>query len=520
MESAGRIRWNEWGPAVFERAQTEGKLVFLDISATWCHWCHVLDETSLSDPRVIALLHDAFVPVRVDTDRRPDINERYNQGGWPTTAVLLPDGRLLSGATYLPPDALLDLLARCIAFCRGGGDRMAPYPAEPANGEGGPAGEGADVAAAPHSEDLALVGHAVLAQYDPAHPGFFREPKFLHAELLSFLRDAWILDGNREAGDRLLRILRTMGASGVCDPVGGGFFRYATRRDWTAPHYEKLLVDNAEMLDLFATACARSGDRELLRTAEGIAGFLFGTLGDPETGAFFSSQDADEGYHRLPPGERARRAAPAIDRTIISEYNARAASALVAAHGALGPRLSAATGGGTVLDRARRVCLHLQGALWSPRDGQRRFVDAGVAEAGHLADNVETAAAYLDLWDATGERACLDFAGEVLDWTVRRLYSAKARGFLDRRPLGGDPPAAAAPVVPFAPNARAAGALIRFAREAVRTDLVAVAEQVLAGLSAERDRRGAFGAPYGSALLLYRKGSRRAACSPGDARCG
>ncbi len=520
MERSATIRWHAWGPAAFERARAEGKLVFLDISATWCHWCHVLDRTSLSDPRVVALLEASYLPVRVDTDRRPDINERYNQGGWPTTAVLLPDGRLIAGATYLPPDALLELLARCADAWRDGRDRIERHLLE----SDIPAREAAPGAAdlpsdGPRPEELALVAHSVLAQYDPVHPGFFREPKFPLAEILLFLRDGWIMDANREMGETLVRILRTMGGSGIHDPVGGGFFRYATRRDWSEPHYEKLLGDNADLLALYASAWERTGDPSFSAVAGGILRFLLGTLHDPETGAFFSSQDADEAFYRLPPDERARRAPPAVDRTVISEYNGRAASALAAAHAAFGTRPAGDMDAGRLLERAERVARHLREALWSPGEGQLRFREGDAAEAGHLADNVAAATAHLDLWDATGERAYLDFSGEALDWTVRRLFSAKEPGFLDRRPRDGDAANLAAPVVPFTANARAACALIRYAREAARPDLFAVAEQVLAGLSAERDRRAAFGAPYGSALLLHRQGLRGAACRPGDPSC-
>lgn len=521
MESAGRIRWNDWEPAVFERARTEGKLVFLDISASWCHWCHVLDRTSLADPRVVALLDASYLPVRVDTDRRPDINERYNQGGWPTTAVLLPDGRLLTGATYLPPEALLDVLTRCADFYREGRDRLERDVQESAAEEGGAAEAGTGPAAGgPRPEDLSLVGHAVLAQYDPVHPGFSREPKFLQADILAFLRDGWVLGRNREMGDMLLKVLRTMSGSGVYDAIAGGFFRYATRRDWTVPHYEKLLGDNAEMLALYASAYATSGDPLFSRTARGILGFLFRTLYDPGTGTFYSSQDADEEYCRLPADERVRRAPPAVDRTVISEYNARAVSALVAAHGALGAGPSPEREAGTLLDRAERLDRQLRDALWASDDGQIRFREGVVAEAGHLADNVAAATAHLDLWEATGAKGYLEAAGAALDWTVRHLYSAKAPGFLDRRPRGGEPATLGRPVVPFAANARAACALIRYGREAVRTDLLAVADQVLQGLSAQCDRGAAFGAPYGSALLVRRERPRWAACRPGDASCG
>ena len=253
MAETEGVRWNDWEPGALSRAAAEGKLIFLDIGATWCHWCHVLDTTSLADPRVVKMLNDDFVAVRVDTDRRPDINERYNQGGWPTTAVLLPDGQLLTGATYLPPDALFAVLEKCRDFYRRDRARVDGYlrgaaasPVAPSERESAPE--------APRPEELALVRHAVLAQYDPAFPGFFREPKFPVTDILAFLRDAWVAEGNREMGDTLLAVLRTMGGSGVFDAVEGGFFRYATRRDWTVPHYEKMLSDNAELLALYAAA--------------------------------------------------------------------------------------------------------------------------------------------------------------------------------------------------------------------------------------------------------------------------
>jgi uncharacterized protein YyaL (SSP411 family) len=481
----------------------------------------VLDRTSLSDPRVVRLLNESFVPVRVDTDRRPDINDRYNQGGWPTTAVLLPDGQLLTGATYLPPDALFDLLSKCAEFYRRDRARVDQYMRDtasrqpPAN-----AGEGRESPPGPRPEDLSLVKHSVLANYDPLHPGFFREPKFLMADILFFLRDAWILEANREMGDTLLSVLRAMGASEVFDGVEGGFFRYATKRDWTVPHYEKLLADNAEMLELYASAYGKTGEEPLARTAEKILRFLLARLHDSGTGAFCSSQDADEEYFPMDAEGRSKRPAPGVDMTVISEYNGRAVSALVAAHRAFGSgKPVPGDAGGTLLDRAERLGTYLRTGLWSADLGQIRFRDGGGFEAGHLADNVSAAAAYLDLWEESGKERYLEWAGEVLDGSVRGFFSAKSNGFLDRRPREGDAGALVLPLVPFASNARMASNLIRYSREAARPDLFAVAEQTLKGLSAEFDTRAAFSAPYGSALLLYWKGARGAACIPGDPSC-
>ncbi|MBI5341794.1 MAG: thioredoxin domain-containing protein [Deltaproteobacteria bacterium] len=523
MAETGPIRWREWDPGVFTQAETEGKLVFLDISATWCHWCHVLDRTSLSDPRVVGLLNDSFLPVRVDTDRRPDINERYNQGGWPTTAVLLPNGQLLTGATYLPPDSLFEVLRKCADFYRQDRGRIERYLAETA-APSAPAADEEEPASAPpggpHPDDLSLVKHSVLARYDPLHPGFFREPKFPVPEILSFLRDAWVLEGNREAKDVFLKVLRTMGSSPLFDAVEGGFFRYATRRDWTAPHYEKLLADNAEMLSLYAFAFERTGEEWFAGIARRTASFLFSRLRDPRTGAFFPSQDADEEYYLGDAEGRARRPAPSVDRTVISEYNGRAVSGLVSAHRAFGGDLEIpAAAGRTLLELAGKLGEFLRANLWDAGEGQVRFRENGAAESGHLADNVSVAEAHLDLWEAGGGEKYLAWAGEALDGSVRRFFSPKAFGFLDRLPRAGDAGTLHLPIVPFSLNARMACALLRYSRAAERTDLYAVAELTLKGLSAEFGARAAFGAPYGSALLEYGKGSRGTACLPGDPSC-
>ncbi|HEX9191156.1 MAG TPA: DUF255 domain-containing protein, partial [Candidatus Deferrimicrobiaceae bacterium] len=369
MEGGAAVRWNGWEPEALARAAAEGKLIFLDISATWCHWCHVLDRTSLSDPRVVRMLNEDFVPVRVDTDRRPDINDRYNQGGWPTTAVLLPDGQLLTGATYLPPDALAAVLEKCREFYRKDRERVDEYVRTSSAVARGQA-ERRSVPESPGAEDLALVKHSVLAAYDPAHPGFFREPKFPVTDILAFLRDAWAAGAGKEAGDRLLAVLRTMAASGVFDPVEGGFFRYATRRDWSVPHYEKMLADNAELLSLYAAAWERTGEGSFSSAGHGVLRFLFTKLYDPATGAFFASQDADEEYYPLPAEARARRVPPPVDRTVFSEYNAKAVSALVAAHRAFGAPAGEEPGGDSLLARALVLADRLRESLWDPAAGQ------------------------------------------------------------------------------------------------------------------------------------------------------
>jgi hypothetical protein len=108
------IKWRDWVPETFEEAKATNKLIVLSLSAVWCHWCHVMDETTYSDMKVIDFINEKFMPVRVDSDMRPDIDSIYNQGGWPSTVVLTPEGEILQEGTYLSPQQMLQLLSRAL----------------------------------------------------------------------------------------------------------------------------------------------------------------------------------------------------------------------------------------------------------------------------------------------------------------------------------------------------------------------------------------------------------------------
>ena len=111
MKDQESIQWRSWDVKVFQEARDLEKPIFLSISAAWCHWCHVMDEESFTHPEVIRRLNSDFIPVRVDSDKRPDINSRYNMGGWPTVAVLNSEGKVMAGATYLPLGQFLSMLS-------------------------------------------------------------------------------------------------------------------------------------------------------------------------------------------------------------------------------------------------------------------------------------------------------------------------------------------------------------------------------------------------------------------------
>ena len=165
------IRWQEWDGEAFRTAQEEGKPVLLAITATWCHWCHVMDQTSYSDPGVIGLVNSGFIPVRVDADQRPDIARRYNQGGLPSVAILDPRGELIAGRVYAPPGEMYRFLVQVV-------DHPVP-PATSASAVHGPTGS-LPVVSPPRDgqpSDVDLVIQRLGELYDPDYGGFGREPK-------------------------------------------------------------------------------------------------------------------------------------------------------------------------------------------------------------------------------------------------------------------------------------------------------------------------------------------------------
>ncbi len=359
-----------------------------------------MDEGSYTWPGVAGLLRDRFVCVRVDTDRRPDVNERYNQGGWPTFAILDAAGEVLVGRTYVPGPELLTLL-------RSASDptsrwTLAPEPA-PVLGHA--------------SIDVDTLFARVMEAWDPYHAGFGEMQKFPHAGVLDWLTDR-LLRGSPHGEwtrDALARTLTAMATRGMYDKVEGGFFRYATQDDWSEPHYEKLLEDHARLLPVYAR---NPGTQATIDTA---TRWLLRTLHDPGSGAFFGSQDADEAYYHRPAGQRGER--PPVDRTIYAGWNGLMITALV--------RVGAARSRPGLIGLARTTAEHVRTLVGE--DGCVTRHAGGVA--GLLEDQVQVAEGFLAVGCAFGERDWVQAAADVLDWAWARLHVPEG-GLWDRAPVG------------------------------------------------------------------------------------
>jgi uncharacterized protein len=491
---AHEIAWMPWGDDAFTRAKAEDKPILLSISAVWCHWCHVMDETSYSDSGVIALINERFVPVRVDNDRRPDINARYNMGGWPTTAFLAPDGTTLSGATYLPPHQMRRALDEIAGFYAQRKDEIVQRAAEMRTQRGTyrPAGR----------EDLreSMVVRLVEElgdSYDAEYGGFGDAPKFPQPEVLDFLLTEWRVTGEQRLYDMVARTMEGMSRGGMYDHVEGGFFRYSTTRDWSIPHFEKMAEDHAGLLRVLAQLVRfvpNTGFRETLVSA---ATYVRNVLRDRESGFFAGSQDADEEYFALPLDERRARNAPFVDRTSYTNWTCALAGA--------GCEIGRALDDDGIVGRALDTLDAVHERLIDNDGLAYHFIEPGGAPQvrGLLTDQVAYARAMLDAHEISGEARFLQRAQALVDVVIAR-FEAEDGGFYDRIDLDGRAEGRLDyPDRPIVDNGLFAEVLLRLAALTGDERYRNHAERALALFARTYAAAGSFAAPYARALRRY-----------------
>ena len=491
---AAEIHWRQWTPEGFAQAQREDKPILLGISAVWCHWCHVMDETSYSDTEIIGLINDRFVPIRVDNDQRPDINARYNMGGWPTTAFLTPGGEVMAGMTYIPPDQMRDVLNQVSTYYKDNKDSIEGKIAEIlANREraGQADGEPADGLS---DQILRDALHATEDAYDPVHGGFGNEPKFPHTDAIDLLLHAYLRDGDRDALHMARKTLDHMCKGGTYDQEWGGFYRYSTKRDWSIPHYEKMLEDNALLLRDLLKLYRITGDGEHRRYIDFTIEYLDAWLSDPETGAFYGSQDADEDFYPLPAERRKQHPAPYVDRTVYTSWNAMAISAYLDASWTRGrPDLRV---------RALKALDFLWERLHTDADGMHRFLSPdGPRVPGLLNDQARTALACLDAHEVAGRPQDLERARQLAAFMTERLAS-ETGGFYDTPQQHETLGRLATRQKPVKENVAAALVFLRLARLTHDDAYESIARRTLEQYATIVDAQGYFAADYAKAVDL------------------
>ena len=443
------VAWYPWGEDAFADARRRDVPVLVSIGYSTCHWCHVMARESFADPETAALINRDFVAIKVDREEHPEVDSAYMAAaaaftghlGWPLTVFTTPEGRPFYAGTYFPPQPrsglpsftqVLGAVTEAWTDRREQVDGTAGAVAAALAETRAAASVDADL---PSIEDISRAAAALEAREDREFGGFGTgdpaAPKFPIATALRFLQSTSVRTANPAAAAVADRALAAMTGSALRDPVEGGFFRYATRRDWTVPHYERMLTDNAQLLEVAIDA----GDEP---TARGIARFLIDVLQQP-SGGFGAAQDSESwidgarsegGYYGRDAGSRADLDPPAVDGKVVTGWNGLAIGALA--------RAGAGLDEPAWIEAARWAAEAVLGANVR-EDGVlvRASLDeiASTASAS-LADYGQLASGLVALALATGEVAYAERARDL-------VLACIDEGGAPRVPGGGDPVLAA-----------------------------------------------------------------------------
>jgi len=544
------VDWWPWGPAALIEAKRSRKPILLSVGYAACHWCHVMAHESFEDEATARVMNELFVNIKVDREERPDIDQIYmsalhlmgERGGWPMTMFLTPEGEPFWGGTYFPRTSqygrpgFVDVLRNVARI----------FHEEPQSVEQNRAALMARLAEDARPKGRVTIGRAELdraaaqiaGMIDPVDGGLRGAPKFPQAMLLEFLWRAGQRTGEQRYFAAVELTLERICQGGIYDHLGGGFSRYSVDERWLVPHFEKMLYDNALLLELLALAHQRSG-RELFRTraretvdwlrremtteggafsasldadSEGEEGKFYvwslaeieDVLGPEDAGFFAARYDVTpegnfEGHNILnrlrdPPRSmadeerlaplrqklltaRSRRVRPGLDDKILADWNGLMIAALVNAGLALDEP--------SWLQIAARAFLFVDSKLGRGDRLGHSWRDGRLLFPGLASDHAAMIRAALALHEATGEAGYLERA---LDWqaALDRRYANPATGgyFLtasDAEGLVVRPNSTADEATPN-PNAVAAENLVRLAFFSGRDAWRAQADKLFAGL--------------------------------------
>ena len=487
------VDWLPWGPEAFARARERSAPLLVSIGYSSCHWCHVMERESFEDERTAQVMNESFVCVKVDREERPDVDALYmeavqgmtGRGGWPLNVFLTPEGLPFYGGTYFPPaerpgmPAFTQVLQGVAEAWEQRGEEISAAGGQLRDQLSGAARlTPSEMPIDPSSLERAV--EQIASAFDAMQGGFGAAPKFPQASVIELL----LLRG--EQAERMaLYTLRSMASGGIHDQVGGGFHRYSVDANWTVPHFEKMLYDNALLARAYLHGFALTGDERLREVCRDTLDWMLREMRGPE-GAFYSALDADsegvegryyvwtiaelrellgddaelaigwlgaseqgnfEDPHHPQPGlnvledrgerpdeqtrarirerlaaAREQRTRPGLDDKRLTSWNALTISALADAGAALGET--------RYLDAATRCADFL---LTEMVDEQGRLLrtynDGGAKILAYLEDHAFMIEALIALFEATCDERWLTQAQSLADLTIERFGDAERGGF-------------------------------------------------------------------------------------------
>ncbi len=295
------VDWMPWGEAALKKARDENKLMLVSIGYSTCHWCHVMERESFEHEDVAEVMNANFVCIKIDREERPDLDQVYmnavqimrRQGGWPLNCFATPEGLPVYGGTYFPKDEWIRVMRQLAELWKDDPEKLMEYGTKVAEGiqiEGAlpvvPEGEDYDFSI------LEETLEGWKKNFDRERGGPNRAPKFPMPVNYSFLLNYGQARGDEDIIAQVKLTLDHMARGGIHDHIGGGFARYSTDADWKAPHFEKMLYDNAQLLALYSEGFGAFGDPEYRVVADGIKMWLRREMKHPD-GGYFSALDAD-----------------------------------------------------------------------------------------------------------------------------------------------------------------------------------------------------------------------------------
>jgi hypothetical protein len=483
------VDWYPWGPEALARARSLDRPIFLSIGYSACHWCHVMERESFEDPAVARILNEGFVPVKVDREERPDLDELYmaavqaitGRGGWPMSVWLTPELKPFYGGTYFPPSPrygmpgfgqLLGGVRQAWAERRGEVEADAGQLAEALAQQAAVA----PGTALPGPELLQPALEHLRQHFDPQWGGFGPAPKFPQPLALDLI----LRRGTAADQGMALRTLDAMAEGGMFDHLGGGFARYSVDRQWLVPHFEKMLYDNAQLATCYLGAFQATGRDEYRTVARATLDYLLRDLRDP-AGGFHSSEDADsegaEGrFYVFTPAEIQAVLGAADGERFCAAYGITAAGNFEHGASVLHRFDAPSREPGALPELRARLLAHRDTRVRPAKDdkalaawnglaltalargfqvlGERRYLDAALELAaflrlelapgggllrtwrqghahipGFLEDHAAVASALVDLYEACFDPAWLRWAGELAETLCARFEDPDQGGF-------------------------------------------------------------------------------------------
>jgi uncharacterized protein len=292
------VDWRPWGPEALGQAASEDRPIMLSIGYSACHWCHVMERESFEDEETASLINSSFIPIKVDREERPDVDDLYmeavqgmtGQGGWPLTVFLDSEGVPFYGGTYFPPEPRQGLPSfRQVLEATAGAYKTQREELREASARIRQSlGMTGEIGQSDQQLDQSVLDRAVSGlqgNFDRSNGGFGGAPKFPPASTLEFLLDRGQTEPVQVTLDKMMH-------GGIYDQLGGGFARYSVDPNWLVPHFEKMLYDNALLARVYLHGWQVAGEERWMRVCTETLDWTLREMCGPE-GGFYSALDAD-----------------------------------------------------------------------------------------------------------------------------------------------------------------------------------------------------------------------------------